>query len=96
MKSAQLKISEKNAVEYRTSPNISTGKLELMARGGMRVGEVFSLTPVDIQERTLAIQKPKSGRTGEAVYVQRKLLVILSDYVRIQSQQTGNQKELLQ
>lgn len=56
--------------------------LELMARGGMRVGEVLNLTPVDIQERTLAIQNPKSGRTGETIYVPRKLLVRLSDYVK--------------
>ena len=52
--------------------------LELMARGGMRVGEVLNLTPVDIQERTLAIKNPKSGRVGEAVYVPRKILVRLS------------------
>ncbi len=58
--------------------------LELMARGGMRVGEVLNLTPVDIQERSLAIQNPKSGRTGEIVfYVPRKLLLRLNDYVRI-------------
>lgn len=57
--------------------------LELMARGGMRVGEVLDLKPVDIQERTLAIQNPKSGRVGEIVYVPRKLLVRLNDYVRI-------------
>ena len=56
--------------------------LELMARGGMRVGEVLNLTPVDIQERTLAIQNPKSGRVGEAVYVPRKILVRLTDFVR--------------
>ena len=43
--------------------------LELMARGGTRVGEVLNLTPVDIQERTLAIKNPKSGRVGESVYV---------------------------
>ncbi len=35
-----------------------------------------------IFKRPLAIQNPKSGRTGEAVYVPRKLLVRLSDYVR--------------
>jgi len=51
-------------------------------RGGMRVGEVLNLTPADIQERTLAIQNPKSGRTGETVYVPRKLLVRLSDYIK--------------
>ena len=38
--------------------------LELMARGGMRVGEVLNLTPADIQERSLTIQNPKSGRAG--------------------------------
>ncbi len=56
--------------------------LELMARGGMRIGEVLNLKPADIQERTLAIQNPKSGRVGETVYVPRKLLVRLNDYVR--------------
>ncbi|MFT5700982.1 MAG: integrase/recombinase XerD [Desulforhopalus sp.] len=55
--------------------------LELMARGGMRVGEVLKLTPSDIQDRTLAIQNPKSGRTEETVYVPRKLLVRLTNYV---------------
>jgi len=58
--------------------------LELMARGGMRVGEVLNLTPLDIQERTLAIQNPKSGRVGETVYVPRKILVRLTGYVRAQ------------
>jgi integrase/recombinase XerD len=57
--------------------------LELMARGGMRVGEVLNLMPVDIQERTLVIQSLKSGRTGEAVYVPRKLLARLRDYVHM-------------
>ena len=56
--------------------------LELMARGAMRVGEVLNLTPADIQERTLAIKNPKSGRVGEAVYVPRKILVRLTDYVK--------------
>ena len=56
--------------------------LELMARGGMRIGEVLNLTPSDIQDRSLAIKSPKSGRVGEAVYVPRKLLVRLTDYVK--------------
>ena len=33
--------------------------LELMARGGMRVGEVLGLTPSDIQERSLTSRIPK-------------------------------------
>lgn len=56
--------------------------LELMVRGGMRIGEVLKLRPCDIQERNLTIQDPKSGRTGEVVYVPRKLLVRLTDYVK--------------
>ncbi|NOQ47381.1 MAG: tyrosine-type recombinase/integrase [Desulfobulbaceae bacterium] len=32
--------------------------LELMARGGMRIGEVLNLRPCDIQERNLTIQNP--------------------------------------
>ena len=56
--------------------------LELMARGGMRVGEVLNLTPADIQERSLSIQNPKSGRSGETVYVPRKILVRLIGYVK--------------
>lgn len=48
--------------------------LEFMARGGMRVGEVLNLKPADIQERTLAIQNPKSRlglfhRTGEIGFI---------------------------
>ncbi len=36
--------------------------LELMARGGMRIGEVLKLTPSDIHERRLTLKDPKSGR----------------------------------
>ena len=46
--------------------------LELMARSGMRVGEVLNLT----------IQNPKSGRAEETVYVPRKIMARLTDYVR--------------
>jgi integrase/recombinase XerD len=53
-----------------------------MARGGMRIGEVLNLKPCDIQERSLTIQNPKSGRVGETVYVPRKILVRLNDYVK--------------
>lgn len=52
--------------------------LELMARGGMRVGEVLNLKPADIEERSLVIQNPKSGRAEETVYVPRKVLVRLT------------------
>ena len=48
----------------------------------MRIGEVLSLMANDIQERSLTIQNPKSGRAEETVYVPRKILVRLSEYVK--------------
>jgi integrase len=81
----QWNIVDKETVDeiiFRTMNIRNRLMLELMARGGMRVGEVLTLTPDDIQERTLAIKSPKSGRVGEAVYVPRKILVRLTDYVK--------------
>jgi integrase len=48
----------------------------------MRIGEVLNLTPDNIQESCLTIQNPKSGRTEETVYVPRKILGRLSEYVK--------------
>jgi len=81
----QWDIVDKEAVDeiiFQTTNVRNRLMLELMARGGMRVGEVLNLTPGDIQERTLAIRNPKSGQTGETVYVPRKILVRLTGYVR--------------
>ena len=55
--------------------------LELMARGGMRIGEISNITPNDIKNSSLNIQNPKSGRAKETVYVPRKILIRLSGYV---------------
>ena len=80
----QWNIVDKETVDeiiFRTINIRNRLILELMARGGMRVGEVLNLTPADIQERSLAIQNPKSGRAGYTVYVPRKILVRLTTYV---------------
>jgi integrase/recombinase XerD len=72
----QWNIVDKEIVDeiiFRTMNIRNRLMLELMAKGGMRVGEVLNL----------AIQKPKSGRAGEMVHVSRKLLVRLTDYIRI-------------
>ena len=47
----------------------------------MRIGEVLKVTPGNIQEVFLTIQNPKSGRPEVRVYVPRKILVRLSEYV---------------
>ncbi|MDH3883711.1 MAG: hypothetical protein OET63_05825 [Desulfobacterales bacterium] len=39
--------------------------LELMARGGMRVGEVLKIRVIDIQDRKITLSDPKSGKESE-------------------------------
>ena len=81
----QWNIVDKETIDkiiFRTMITRNRLMLELMAREGMRVGEVLNLTPADFQERALAIKNPKSGRVGETVYVPRKILVRLTDYVK--------------
>ncbi len=56
--------------------------LELMARGGMRIGEVLNLTPRDVEDRKLIICDPKSGREIEVVFIPRKVADRLNQYIR--------------
>jgi len=59
--------------------------LELVARGGMRVGEALSLTPADIQERSLTI--PHDLRRHAATYA--------STGEELSSPVIGNSRKLL-
>jgi integrase len=67
---------------FRTTNPRNRLMLELMARGGMRVGEVLRLKPKDIQGRKLVIGDPKSGKEEEAVFIPRKIANRLNEYVR--------------
>jgi integrase/recombinase XerD len=81
----QWTILEKETVDeiiFRTTKPRNRIMLELMARGGMRIGEVLKLTPDDIDDQKLTIRKPKSGRTSEVVFIPRKLATRLKDYIR--------------
>ena len=80
----QWKILDKETIDeiiFRTSNIRNRIILELMARGGMRIGEVLKLTPDDIAENKLIIQQPKSGREIEFVFIPRKLMGRLKLYV---------------
>ncbi|XPS86560.1 integrase family protein, phage-related [Desulfosarcina variabilis str. Montpellier] len=58
-------IIEKEKVDeiiFRTVKNRNRLLLELMARGGMRVGEVLKLRRKDLQDQKLILQSPKSGK----------------------------------
>ena len=58
--------------------------LELMGRTAMRVGEVMSIRPQDlnIDVSTIAIEQPKSGRYGEVVYLPQRMMRRMDDYIR--------------
>ena len=57
--------------------------LELMARGGMRIGEVLKLRAKDVDDRKLFIANPKSGRQSEIVFIPKKVADRLKDYIRL-------------
>jgi len=56
--------------------------LELMARGGMRVGEVLKLRPRDVHDRKLTLRDPKSGKEREHVFIPQKVADRLKEYIR--------------
>jgi integrase len=67
---------------FRTENPRNRLMLELMARGGMRVGEVLKITPRDIEERKIIIRDPKSGREAEVVFIPQKVADRLKEYIR--------------
>lgn len=56
--------------------------LELMARGGLRVGEVLKITPRDIEDRKITLNDPKSGKESEVAFMPQKVAERLKDYIR--------------
>lgn len=61
------KILEKEVVDeiiFRTINIRNRLMLELMARGGMRIGEVLKLTPEDIDGQRLHLREPKVAALG--------------------------------
>ena len=78
-------IIEKDVIDeiiFRTDRPRDRLILELMARGGMRIGEVLKLTPSDIQERKLTLRSPKSGKRREHVFIPQKVADRLKTYIR--------------
>jgi len=80
---SRWEIIEKETVDeiiFRTTKARNRLMLELMARGGMRVGEVLKLRLKDIQDRKLILCEPKSGREHEVVFIPRKVADRLREY----------------
>ena len=81
----QWDILEKETVDeiiFRTLNARNRLMLELMARGGMRIGEVLKLRACDVQDRKLIIHDPKSGKEQEIIFVPQKVADRLKEYIR--------------
>jgi integrase/recombinase XerD len=77
-----LEKEEIDEIIFRTARTRDRLIMELMARGGMRVGEVLQLTPRDVQERKLVLRQPKSGKESELVFIPKKVADRLRQYIR--------------
>lgn len=55
---------------------------ELLARGGMRIGEVLKLTPADIDGIKIILLQPKSGWDKEVVFIPKRVSERLRNYVK--------------
>lgn len=74
--SSRFDIIEKETVDeiiFRTTDVRNRLILELMARGGMRIGEVLKLTMSDIEDRKLILREPKSGKEFETVFIPQRV-----------------------
>jgi integrase/recombinase XerD len=84
-KLARWQIHDKETIDeiiFRTTKPRNRLMLELMARGGMRVGEVLNINAADVDDQKLTIRNPKSGRTSEVVFIPKKLADRLKDYIK--------------
>ncbi|WP_319548383.1 site-specific integrase [Desulfogranum marinum] len=57
-------------------------RLELMARGGMKISEAPGLKPQDIDGQKLLLHTPKSGREREIIFIPEKLSSRLQNFIR--------------
>ena len=81
----QWKIIDKEVVDeiiFKTPKPRNRLLLELMARGGMRIGEVLKIRPVDIEDQKIIIKNPKSGRPSEVIFIPLKLMERVKGYIR--------------
>ncbi|MFH1166012.1 MAG: site-specific integrase [Pseudomonadota bacterium] len=84
-KGRQWTILEKDVVDeiiFRSDNTRNRLMLELMAWGGMRIGEVLKLRAMDVDDQKLLLITPKSGRQSEVVFIPKKVADRLREYIR--------------
>ena len=77
-----LSSRKNDEIIFQTTKVRNRLMLELMARGGMRIGEVLKLRFIDIQGRKLILKDPKSGKEQEVVFIPQKVADRLREYAR--------------
>jgi integrase len=81
----QWKIIEKDLIDeiiFKTENPRNRIMMELMAKGGMRIGEVLKIRPVDVKDRKITLPDPKSGLETEIVYIPQKIADRLREYIQ--------------
>jgi integrase/recombinase XerD len=66
---------------YDTKNQRNRLMLELLARCGLRIGELLNIRASDISERKLTIKDPKSGNESEIAFMPEQLARRLSEYI---------------
>ena len=82
-KPKQWTILDKDVVDemiFRTENPRKRLILELMARSGIRIGEVLGLRAEDIEDRRVSLTNPKSGKESELVFLPQKVAERLKTY----------------
>ena len=72
----QWKIIEKDLIDeiiFKIEKPRNRIMLELMARAGMRIGEVLKIRSDDIEDRKINLPDPKSGKESEVVFIPQKI-----------------------
>jgi len=84
-KLARWQIHQKEIIDEtisRTTKPRNRLMIELMARDGMRVGEVLILHAANVDDQKLTIRNPKSGKTSKVLFIPKKLADRLKDYIQ--------------
>jgi integrase/recombinase XerD len=67
---------------FRTDNPRNRLMLELMARGGMRIGEVLNLRPMDCEGCKSILSDTKSGKETEIAFIPQKISDRLKEYIQ--------------
>ena len=67
---------------FRTENPRNRLMLELMARGGLRIGEVLNLRPKNCQGCKLILSDTKGGREVEVAFIPQKISDRLKEYIQ--------------